>query len=461
MYDSEKIVNLFSLVCLGFSLLATSYHTILYVFFRDRLILNYALYLFFSSLFVLLRGEIPADLVGPLRAENLHQYLNEGLQIVSFTLYINFGINALGLQHFANKRYYKVWLILGSVMLCYAIVVIFFNSIGRRLPSFFFLAIRIVIFSICLVLLCRLVMLKKSRFQELVLLGCTYFFLTTLMSFIANTRANKTIILGAIEWLDVGYMGDILFFSIAIGYWVKSIFDEKQAAVLEAEQEKFVVQQMKFEKNKAIMDARVEERNRISMDIHDDLGSGLTKIAILGEIAKTQLGEPDKARTNLENIANHSRELIDNLENIIWVLNAENDTLAAFAAYLREYVVNFFDTENIKADCHFVLTDENTQLSEVQRRNMFLVIKETCNNITKHAGCNEVAISLEQTEQHLHISIRDNGRGFEIANSRPLGNGLKNMRTRLSQIGGSCEIETVLGIGTEVNFRLPFFCYKK
>lgn len=461
MFGSEKISNVFSLLCLGFSLLATIYHTILYVYFRDRLILNYSLYLFASSLFIWLRGEIPADMFGQATGQKLHDCLNEGLQIIGFTLYINFGIKALGLQTIANRMYYKAWLILCSIMFSYAIVVIAFKSLGGALPSFLFLAIRIVIFGICLILLRRLIVMKKSRFQELILLGCTYFFLTTFMSFVANTKANKTIFLNALEWLDVGYIGDIVFFSVAIGYWIKSIFDEKQAAVLEAQQEKFVIQQMEFEKNKAIMDARVDERNRISMDIHDDLGSGLTKIAILGEIAKTQLSEPDKAKVHLESISNYSRELVDNLQNIIWVLNAENDTLAAFTAYLREYVVNFFETDNIKVGCHFVILNENTRLSEVQRRNLFLVIKETCNNIAKHAKCSEVTINLEQAEEHLHIRISDNGRGFEVGSTRTFGNGLKNMKERLGQIGGRCEISTTIGEGTDLNFRLPFFCDKK
>ncbi len=412
MIGTSQITNVFALICLGFSLLATIYHTILYIYFREKLILNYALYLFFSSLFIWLRGELSADMFGVATAAKLLEYLNEGLQIIGFTLYINFGVNALGLQNIANRIYYKVWLTLCSTMLSYAMVVIIFNSLGILLPSFFFLTIRILIFGISLLLLGRLVIMRKSRFQELILFGCTYFFLTTFISFLANTKAHEMIFLNSLEWLFMGYMGDILFFSVAIGYWVKSIFDERQAAVLEAEQKKLVIQQMTFEKNKAIMEARADERNRISMDIHDDLGSGLTKIAILGEITKTQLGEPDKAKTHLESISNYSRELVDNLQNIIWVLNSENDTLAAFAAYLREYVVNYFDTEDIKVECHFLLLNKSVYLSETQRRTLFLAMKEACNNITKHAKCDEVAIGLEQTEQCINICIRENVKGF-------------------------------------------------
>ena len=70
----------------------------------------------------------------------------------------------------------------------------------------------------------------------------------------------------------------------------------------------------------------------------------------------------------------------------------------------------------------------------------------------------EVTISLQQTEQHIHICIRDNGKGFEPADSSTFGNGLKNMKERLGQIGGTCGIGTNIGKGTTVNFYLPFFC---
>src|SRR5205807_1923741 len=86
-----------------------------------------------------------------------------------------------------------------------------------------------------------------------------------------------------------------------------------------------------------------KERNRIARDMHDDLGSGLTKIAILSEVAKTQLDQKDQAQKQLEKISFSSRELVDNLQDIIWVLNPKNDSLESLSAYLREYTLKFFD----------------------------------------------------------------------------------------------------------------------
>src|ERR1041384_5262512 len=100
---------------------------------------------------------------------------------------------------------------------------------------------------------------------------------------------------------------------------------------------------LRLEKEQAIE----KERNRISRDMHDDLGSGLTKIAIMSEVVKKQIHEPEKAKQQLENISESSRELVDNLQDIIWVLNPKNDTLENLASYIREYALKYFEAFSI------------------------------------------------------------------------------------------------------------------
>jgi len=192
-----------------------------------------------------------------------------------------------------------------------------------------------------------------------------------------------------------------------------------------------------------------KERNRISRDMHDDLGSGLTKIAIMSEVIKKQIHEPEKAKRQLENISESSRELVDNLQDIIWVLNPKNDTLESLAAYIREYALKFFEPFGI--DTHFSYPDtfRHSKLSEETRRNLFLVIKESFNNIGKHAWCNHVNISIHQGRSSIQIRIKDDGKGFDTEKTRIFGNGLINMKNRIEQIGGTYTIESKSGTGTE------------
>ncbi|GAA4752925.1 sensor histidine kinase [Flavisolibacter ginsenosidimutans] len=208
---------------------------------------------------------------------------------------------------------------------------------------------------------------------------------------------------------------------------------------------------LRLEKQTAIE----KERNRIAQDMHDDLGSGLTKIAILSEVAKTQLTGNEAAVTPLEKISTSSRELVDNLQDIIWVLNPRNDSLENTVAYLREYAVKFFESTQTDVRFHFPETIPSHKLSEEQRRNLFLVMKETLNNVAKHAAATVVEINMQLKNDSLQFVVCDNGKGFETRNVRQWSNGLQNMRQRMEQIGGSYCIKSEEGGGTTTMIVLP------
>jgi signal transduction histidine kinase/ligand-binding sensor domain-containing protein len=201
---------------------------------------------------------------------------------------------------------------------------------------------------------------------------------------------------------------------------------------------------LRLEKEQAVE----KERNRISRDMHDDLGSGLTKIAIMSEVVKKQMNEPEKAKQQLENISISSRELVDNLQDIIWVLNPKNDTLENLAAYIREYALKFFEPSGTETQFNYPETFGNIKLSEETRRNLFLVIKESFNNIAKHAWCNKVIITIESIGSSVRMKVADDGKGFDMEKTRQFGNGLLNMRNRIEQTGGIYKIESLPGRGT-------------
>jgi len=201
---------------------------------------------------------------------------------------------------------------------------------------------------------------------------------------------------------------------------------------------------LRLEKEQAIE----KERNRIARDMHDDLGSGLTKIAILSEVAKTQLQQPDKAKAQLENISVSSRELVDSMQDIIWVLNPKNDTLESLASYVREYALKFFEPFESNIQFDYPENIPVVKLTEEQRRNIFLVIKESFNNIAKHAWCNSVKLRLQKKDNSIIFIIEDDGKGFDISNTRAFGNGLQNMRTRMLQVNGTYNITSEPSKGT-------------
>ncbi len=213
----------------------------------------------------------------------------------------------------------------------------------------------------------------------------------------------------------------------------------------------------KLEKQKTALEkqqAVEKERNRISRDMHDDLGSGLTKIAILSEVVKKQLSVPEKAKEQLDKIAVSSRELVDNLQDIIWVLNPKNDTLENLSSYIREYGLKYFEALTVQITFNYPEHFSAVKLSEEQRRNIFLTVKESFNNIAKHAYCNHITVTIAETTGEILLQISDDGKGFDVNRVRLFANGLRNMQNRIEQVGGQYSIVSKPGGGTitEIKF---------
>jgi signal transduction histidine kinase len=199
-----------------------------------------------------------------------------------------------------------------------------------------------------------------------------------------------------------------------------------------------------LEKEKAIE----TERARISRDMHDDLGSGLTKIAILSEVTQRQLQQPEKAEQQLHTISDSARTLIDNLSEIIWTLNPQHDNLDSLMAYIRDYATRYFDGMDVSAMFDYPSLIPQIHLTDQQRRSIFLVVKESLNNISKHAKATRVNIELKIKPNIFQILISDSGNGFDILNPRAGGNGLKNMSHRMHEVSGEYTITSVIGKGT-------------
>ncbi|MEJ0090876.1 MAG: two-component regulator propeller domain-containing protein [Limisphaerales bacterium] len=197
------------------------------------------------------------------------------------------------------------------------------------------------------------------------------------------------------------------------------------------------------------------ERTRIAKDIHDHLGANLTRISLLSQSAHGELENSTPAAAQLERIYSTSRELTRSMDEIVWAVNPQHDTLDSLASYLGNFAQEYLASIDIRCRLDVPLHLPHWPITAEMRHNVFLAFKEALHNFVKHSGANEVSISLATDSAGFHLIVRDNGRGFDPANvsSRPgRGNGLKNMRQRLEKIGGRCEIQSAPGAGTEITF---------
>ncbi len=202
------------------------------------------------------------------------------------------------------------------------------------------------------------------------------------------------------------------------------------------------------------------ERARIARDIHDDLGASLTRITLLSQSVRSELESDHRAGADVDQIYSTARELTRSMDEIVWAVNPQHDTMDSLVTYLGRFAQNFLHVAGIRCRLDLPLDLPALALTAEIRHNVFLAFKEALHNVVKHAKATEVRLSLELRPEGFMLVIADNGRGFtwhpgqgpatEPADGQRLasGNGLTNMQKRLEEIGGCCGWDTAPGEGT-------------
>jgi signal transduction histidine kinase len=195
---------------------------------------------------------------------------------------------------------------------------------------------------------------------------------------------------------------------------------------------------------------------RIAQDMHDDIGAGLTKIAMMSEagIGKQEAGSGIDERVS--RIGTAAREMINRLNVIVWTLNPRYDNLESLISYARRYFGEYL--ENFDIGFRMEVSDEipNMPVTPDFRRNAFYAWQEAVHNAVKHGKCSEVKLDLKFDHHKILVTISDNGKGFDRAKPGSGGNGLINMKKRAEELGGRFEIESAVGKGTKVSFEFSF-----
>lgn len=275
-------------------------------------------------------------------------------------------------------------------------------------------------------------------------------------------------------------------------------------------------------REKAILAAEYNERMRIAKDVHDDLGSGLSKISLMADrvqkrasaniklandieyisaVSKelldnvndvewvrkpeetgithlsSRLGDLGRGLSNIsltadtaqqaasnsatlgndvQQIASVSKELIDNMRDLIWVLNPENTTLDNLLARLREYCADYLEGMDVDVALDFSKQVPLMRISRESQRNIFSTVKEAINNCVKHAAASAIKISVKTENDKLTIIVHDNGKGLDMSKLKGSGNGLRNMKQRIEAVGGVFSINSKEGAGTSINIIVPY-----
>jgi signal transduction histidine kinase/ligand-binding sensor domain-containing protein len=193
-------------------------------------------------------------------------------------------------------------------------------------------------------------------------------------------------------------------------------------------------------------------RTRIATDLHDDIGSSLTQIAILTEVAQRRMTERDPAIVeSISRVSSISRELVDSMSEIVWAINPCNDRVQDLAARMRRFATDLLTSQDI--GFHFCSPDPviDMAMTAEKRRQSLLVFKEAIHNAVRHSRCTGISVELVLVGRSLVWTMSDNGRGFDPRQSSH-GHGLRSMAARARAIGGRLEIASQPGRGTTVRF---------
>lgn len=205
------------------------------------------------------------------------------------------------------------------------------------------------------------------------------------------------------------------------------------------------------------------ERTRIAQDLHDEMGAKLCRISFLSEHARRGGSEPGELQHQIASISDAAREVLHSLDEIVWAVNPQNDTIEHVASYLGQYAQDYFQLTGIECEVDLPAQLPAHSVSSQARHHLFLAVHEAFTNILKHSGATRSKVIVSCDDLRLEISIDDNGSGMnrstaktsEEASVSGAGNGLVNMRQRMAEIGGDCRIESRSGQGTHVRFIFP------
>jgi len=202
-------------------------------------------------------------------------------------------------------------------------------------------------------------------------------------------------------------------------------------------------------------------RTRIAADLHDDIGSNLSQIAVWSEVAQQQASVGGSRRPSLpadggpgplERIAATARETASTMSDIVWATNPRRDYLSDLISRMRRLAGEAFDSRDI--EWRLEAPQTHLGLDAGARREVFLIFKECVNNIIRHAGCVRVEAAVAVDGNRLRLRISDDGRGFDVG-LQGQGHGLDSLRERARNLAGILHIVSAPGKGTTIEFEMP------
>lgn len=449
--DAES--DLFTYIFCGLLLMMVLYSISLYFQGANKEFLYYSGYAFFIGIMLFSKAfyNYRTDAVNFF----LEEYLDFILQCTAIIFYMIFMQKFLGTRN--QYRFLHYLYNTGIVVLLFAIgayTVLHYATDLYHIENWVESGTKFVLLLMIIVFLAHSFRHWQNKLFRYLFWGNLAYLLFSMVSFILIMAPGLFPLQGfatnSLLYYEAGIFFELVFFLAGLNYKNRRniIAQTREREALKA---RALLQE--YEKEIAVYKAQQEERQRISADMHDELGSGMTAIRLMSEIARNKMKENTPAE--IEKISRSADDVLNKMNAIIWSMNSSNDTLDNLVSYIRAWSLEYF--ESTPVTCRISTPDEIPvmELSGDKRRNIFLCVKESLNNVLKHAGASEVNIEIRVSEtEALVIRISDNGKGIDLEKLRRFGNGLKNIEKRMESIGGRFSIRNEGGTVTTLSLPL-------
>lgn len=203
----------------------------------------------------------------------------------------------------------------------------------------------------------------------------------------------------------------------------------------------------------------IRVRDRIALDLHDEVGSNLSSIVLFSTAVGTNAGAlPPKAASMLERITENSTRAMESMNDIVWSVNSSNDHIEDLVDRMRAYAEPLCEAAEVQLDFTIGKGLLARRLGMEERKSLYLIFKEALNNAVKHAACTDIDVALTMADGRFNLVVADNGKGItanHMSKGNLGGNGLGNMRRRAVEVGGTLEIGQAKQSGTQILFSVP------
>ncbi|HOY94682.1 MAG TPA: two-component regulator propeller domain-containing protein [Catalimonadaceae bacterium] len=194
-------------------------------------------------------------------------------------------------------------------------------------------------------------------------------------------------------------------------------------------------------------------RDKIAVDLHDEIGSSLNSIAFFGEVAKRMIPEEHPSVAVMDRINTKSKEVMSSMSDIVWSLNTRNDQFDQVLQRLRSFAISIMEPKGCKVGFESFMNTDALRLDMEQRRNVYLLLKEAINNASKYAECTVLSVRFSLEKNVFRFEVEDNGKGFD-EETISKGNGYYSMQKRAKDLGASIQIKSNPGSGTRIEVEM-------